>query len=91
MRTVCVDTDQSTESNSLMIIMSSSASIDSKEEERIAVDFLHTNHHVNVSHIVLLPPERFESYSRLKNSTARFLVRDEILRGKLKDCILEVH
>ena len=90
-RTVCVDTDQSTESNSLMIIMSSFASIDSKEQERIAVDFLHTNHHVNVSHFVLLPPESFESYSRLKNSTARFLLRDDILRGKLKDCILEVH
>lgn len=90
-RTACVDTDQSTESNSLVSIMSSSASIDSKEQERIAVDFVHTNHHVNVSHFVLLPPERFESYSRLKNSIARFLLRDDNLKGKLKDCILEVH
>ncbi|CAC5364010.1 unnamed protein product [Mytilus coruscus] len=87
---VCVDTPQSIETNSIMIIFSCIEFEKYEENTKIATTFLQNKHHLNASHITFVSPETLENYRRPNNRIARFHLRDDLLQGKLENDIIQV-
>ncbi|CAC5381865.1 unnamed protein product [Mytilus coruscus] len=87
---VCVDTPQSIETNSVMLIFLCIEFEKYEEYTKIATNFLQNKHNLNASQITFVSPKTLENYRHPNNGIARFHLRDDLLQGKLANDIIQV-